>query len=81
MNAIPLGQETRSFHYTNWRGVHGVRRLRLISLRYGTEEPYHPVPGWLMLAEDVDREPGTGPRWFGLATLHPVDANTPEAAP
>lgn len=40
--------------YKNWRGVIAQRQVIPISFRFGTTE-WHPEPGWLMLAWDVDK--------------------------
>jgi len=40
--------------YRNWRGVIAQRRIVPISFRFGTTE-WHPEPGWLMRAWDVDK--------------------------
>ena len=40
--------------YTNHRGEKRARRLHLLSLRFGATE-WHPVPGLLIKAEDLDR--------------------------
>lgn len=41
------------FWYRNYRGEEGYRRVRPISLRFGTSE-WHKEPQWLMLADDLE---------------------------
>lgn len=42
------------FWYKNYRGEEAYRRVRPLSLRYGTSE-FHHESTWLMLAVDLDR--------------------------
>lgn len=42
------------FWYKNFRGEEAYRRVRPISLRYGTSE-FHHESTWLLLAEDLER--------------------------
>lgn len=43
------------FWYKNYKGEEGYRRVRPISIRYGTSE-WHKEPQWLMLAEDLEND-------------------------
>lgn len=40
------------FWYRNYKGEEGYRRVRPISIRFGTSE-WHKEPQWLMLADDL----------------------------
>jgi hypothetical protein len=44
-----------TFGYINWRGESSRRRARPISIRWG-ETRWHPRPGWLLLAFDLDKQ-------------------------
>jgi predicted DNA-binding transcriptional regulator YafY len=54
---------TLEMTYRNWKGVASTRRINPISLRFGTTE-WHPTPGWLLLAVDIDKN---AEREFALA--------------
>lgn len=41
------------FWYRNYKGEEGYRRVRPISIRFGTSE-WHKEPQWLMLADDLE---------------------------
>lgn len=41
-----------TFWYRNYKGEEGYRRVRPISIRFGTSE-WHKEPQWLMLADDL----------------------------
>lgn len=43
-----------SFTYTNHRGEKRRRRVEPFAIFFGTEPPWHPQPGWLMKALDVE---------------------------
>lgn len=43
------------FWYRNYKGEEGYRRVRPISIRFGTSE-WHKEPQWLMLADDTVNE-------------------------
>lgn len=51
------------FWYRNHRGEEGYRRVRPISLRYGTSS-YYKEPQWLLLALDLEKD---AEREFALA--------------
>lgn len=40
--------------YRNWRGETAQRRIRVLSIRFGTTE-WHPDPGVLLRAIDLDK--------------------------
>lgn len=40
--------------YTNWQGVTAHRRIQVLGLLWG-QTPYHPEPGWLLRALDLDK--------------------------
>ena len=42
------------FRYKNWRGEVSHRTARIIGVAWGTTE-WHPQPGWLMDATDMDK--------------------------
>lgn len=42
--------------YTNWKGETQERKLRPMEVRFGTCEPWHPEPQWLMYAYDMDKK-------------------------
>lgn len=44
-----------TFWYRNYKGHEGYRRVRPLSLRYGTSE-WHQEPQWLMRAYDLVNE-------------------------
>jgi hypothetical protein len=46
---------TNSFHYKNHRGETGERKMKFISLWYGTT-PYHPEPQWFIRGWDAERK-------------------------
>lgn len=52
-----------TFWYRNHRGEEGYRRVRPISLRYGTSD-YYKEPQWLLLALDLEKD---AEREFALA--------------
>lgn len=41
--------------YRNWRGEVAVRRILPIGLRFGVTD-WHPEPGWLLEARDLDKD-------------------------
>lgn len=41
-----------TFWYKNYKGEEGYRRVRPVSIRFGTSD-YHKEPQWLMLADDL----------------------------
>lgn len=43
-----------AFRYTNWEGKVADRRVQVAGFAWGSSK-WHPNPGWLMLAVDVDR--------------------------
>ena len=43
------------FGYTNYRGEFGIRRVQMPHVYWGSTD-WHPEPGWLMRAWDVDKE-------------------------
>jgi hypothetical protein len=43
------------FWYRNYKGEEAYRRVRPLSIRFGTSE-WHPEPQWLMLADDLENE-------------------------
>ena len=43
------------FGYTNYRGEAGIRRVQMPHLYWGSTD-WHPEPGWLMRAWDVDKQ-------------------------
>lgn len=51
------------FGYTNWRGETSIRRAIPIAITWGSTE-WHPEPGWLMTAYDLERQ---AERQFALA--------------
>ncbi len=53
--------------YTNWENKRGLRRVRPIRLRRGTQPPYHMEPGWLLEAYDLDK---SADRVFALNKIH-----------
>lgn len=55
--------ETLRMNYKNWKGKTARREIRPVSLRFGTTD-WHPTPGWLLLAWDVDK---AAVREFALA--------------
>jgi len=40
--------------YKNWRGEVATRKIQPLSLRFGSTE-WHPEPGWLLLAMDMEK--------------------------
>lgn len=44
-----------TFWYRNYRGEEGYRRVRPISIRFGSSE-WHKEPQWLMLADDLEND-------------------------
>jgi hypothetical protein len=57
------------FNYKNWCGESGVRRAFPIRTFFGSTE-WHPAPGWLMEAWDVDKG---ALRVFAMGDMAPVD--------
>lgn len=53
--------------YTNHRGETSRRRIRPISLWYGTTE-WHSMPQWLLEAHDLDKDEH---RTFALKDMRP----------
>lgn len=43
------------FWYRNYKGEEGYRRVRPLSIRFGTSE-WHTEPQWLMLADDLENK-------------------------
>lgn len=43
------------FWYRNYKGDEGYRRVRPISIRFGTSD-WHKEPQWLMLADDTTND-------------------------
>lgn len=43
------------FWYRNYKGKEGMRRVRPLSLRFGTSE-WHKEPQWLMRAYDLEND-------------------------
>ena len=58
-----LDQGVVQVRYRNWKGVTALRRIRPISIRFGTTE-WHPDPGYLLRAFDLDKQ---AERDFALA--------------
>lgn len=52
--------------YENWRGAVRQRLILPIRLRFGTHEPWHPGPQWLLEAHDMDINKS---RTFALAGI------------
>jgi hypothetical protein len=44
---------TMVFWYKNYKGEEGYRRVRPVSIRFGTSE-WHKEPQWFMLADDTE---------------------------
>jgi hypothetical protein len=44
-----------TFHYTNWKGEHAIRRVQVASLWYGTSE-YHIGEQFFITAIDLDKK-------------------------
>lgn len=42
-----------TFWYRNYKGEEGYRRVKPISIRYGTSD-WHKEPQWLLLADDLE---------------------------
>jgi len=59
--------------YRNYRGETAVRRFVPISLYYGTSA-WHPEPGWLLEAHDLDRD---ATRTFALGGFFAADVPEP----
>ena len=47
--------EAITFWYRNYAGEEGYRRVKPVSIRFGTSE-WHKEPQWLMLADDLVNE-------------------------
>lgn len=43
------------FRYTNYKGETAYRKVQVNNIFYGTAEPWHPEPQWLMNAVDLDK--------------------------
>lgn len=52
--------------YTNWRGERGTRRIVPWRVFWGAND-WHPEPGWLLEAFDVEKH---APRTFALESVH-----------
>ena len=63
MSKAAMSGETLYMTYKNWKGKTARREIRPVSLRFGTTD-WHLVPGWLLLAWDVDK---AAVREFALA--------------
>lgn len=63
--------------YTNWRGEWSERRIVPTSAPYWGSTEWHPEPGWLLPAIDVDKGE---PRVFAMKDFGPAHATPPEAA-
>ena len=44
-----------TFWYRNYKGEEAFRRVRPLSIRFGTSE-WHSEPQWLMLADDLENQ-------------------------
>jgi predicted DNA-binding transcriptional regulator YafY len=63
-------QQVVEFNYVNYRGVHGRRRVRLLSPpRWGTSDWYR-EPCWLVMALDLDKGE---PREFKMINMTDVE--------
>lgn len=60
---------TLTVRYTNHRGETAVRRIQPYLVRYGTSQ-WHPEPGWLMYAIDLDRNVERG---FAMKDMEVID--------
>jgi hypothetical protein len=64
--------EALTIIYTNWRGETAERRIIPIKPWYGTTE-WHPDPGWLIKAWDIEKDAERDFAWSGIA--HPAPHN------
>jgi hypothetical protein len=55
-------------HYTNWRGVTALRKIRPTGKVVFTSNQYHPEPQWLL--EAIDVENGNATKLFAMQTIH-----------
>jgi|HubBroStandDraft_3_1064219.scaffolds.fasta_scaffold08076_14 hypothetical protein len=57
LNAIKPSDETAAiiFWYKNWRGEEGYRRVRPLSMRWGSSQ-WHKEKQWLLLGYDTEND-------------------------
>lgn len=73
---MPEVESTRHarIDYTNWRGERRVRTISPFFWVHTAKLPWHPKPGWLVFARDLDEEAKNGgkltPKWFALSGIH-----------
>ena len=60
-----LHHQELTFTYANWRGEVGTRRVRPLTVRWGTSDWYK-TPQWLLLCWDLDKD---DMREFALANM------------
>lgn len=59
--------------YRNHRGEEGIRRILPLALEYRAEPPWHPEPGWILVAHDLDKQAERSFAWKDI-----LDANAGE---
>jgi hypothetical protein len=57
MNPLSIISEGNiiEFSNANWRGEKGYRKVRVVSLAWGSTE-YHPEDQWLLVGFDLDKQ-------------------------
>lgn len=52
--ALVTFNKVLGFHYTNYKGETAYRKVRAMSVFFGTTQ-WHPEPQWMMQAIDLDK--------------------------
>lgn len=69
--------EPLTFRYKNHRGVTRDRKVMPMRLAYG-RSPYHPKPGWFLVADDFDEEEIKAKHFPLSEMLRPATGAAPE---
>lgn len=75
MQTIEPGR-TYDIDYTNYRGERGRKRIRVLRVDFGRNE-YHPTPGILVVAVDLERDVE---RTYAASGLHDIAEAPSEAS-
>lgn len=65
---LNIDERRMQFDYTNWKGEHGTRLVKPISIRFGVSE-WHKKPQWLLTAYDFDKR---DTREFAMSDMESV---------